>query len=120
MLYLLNFFIFAVSLLFWYLKKLSNLFRGGWITCTKQYFSQLPIKQIRLYNKQDISLQDDIVKNVDLLLKLNSEKQTVKLQSKIEQIQSRIDYCEDKIDQAVYELYGLSEEEIKVVEGKGN
>ena len=108
------------SLLFWYLKKLSNLFRGGWITCTKQYFSQLPIKQIRLYNKQDISLQDDIVKNVDLLLKLNSEKQTVKLQSKIEQIQSRIDYCEDKIDQAVYELYGLSEEEIKVVEGKGN
>ncbi|MBK8384065.1 MAG: hypothetical protein IPL16_19685 [Ignavibacteria bacterium] len=31
------------SLLFWYLKKLSNLFRGGWITCTKQYFSQLPI-----------------------------------------------------------------------------
>ncbi|MBK8384064.1 MAG: hypothetical protein IPL16_19680 [Ignavibacteria bacterium] len=73
-----------------------------------------------MYNKQDISLQDDIVKNVDLLLKLNSEKQTVKLQSKIEQIQSRIDYCEDKIDQAVYELYGLSEEEIKVVEGKGN
>ena len=59
-----------------------------------------------------------IEKNVIMLLNLYEEKQTVKLQSKIEQIQSRIDYCEDKIDRAVYELYGLTEEEIRIVEGK--
>ncbi|MBS1552978.1 MAG: N-6 DNA methylase [Bacteroidetes bacterium] len=75
--------------------------------------NSIPIKE-----NPDIIIFQEIVKHVDQLLKLNSEKQTVKLQSKIEQIQSRIDYCEDKIDRAVYELYGLTEDEIKVVEGK--
>ena len=32
------------KLLFWYLRHISNRFRGGWITCTKQYFGQLPIR----------------------------------------------------------------------------
>jgi hypothetical protein len=33
-------------LLFWKLERLSNVFRGGWITCTKQYFGELPIRRI--------------------------------------------------------------------------
>lgn len=33
-------------LLFWKLEQLSNVFRGGWITCTKQYFGELPIRCI--------------------------------------------------------------------------
>jgi hypothetical protein len=33
-------------LLFWKLEQLSNVFRGGWITCTKQYFGELPIRRI--------------------------------------------------------------------------
>jgi len=32
--------------LFWKLERLSNVFRGGWITCTKQYFGELPIRRI--------------------------------------------------------------------------
>jgi hypothetical protein len=28
------------------LRAISNVFRGGWITCTKQYFEQLPIPQV--------------------------------------------------------------------------
>ncbi len=28
------------KLLFWYLENLSNVFRGGWITCTKQYYGE--------------------------------------------------------------------------------
>ena len=34
------------TLLFWRLRQISNLFRGGWITCTKQYFGELPIHKI--------------------------------------------------------------------------
>ena len=33
-------------LLFWKLEQSSNVFRGGWITCTKQYFGELPIRVI--------------------------------------------------------------------------
>jgi type I restriction-modification system DNA methylase subunit len=34
------------DLLFYYLRTLSNIFRGGYVTCTKQYFRQLPIREI--------------------------------------------------------------------------
>ena len=75
--------------------------------------NSIPIKE-----NPDNTVFNEIIKNVDLLLKLNEDKQTTKLQSEFEQIQSRIDYCEDKIDRAVYDLYGLTEEEIGIVERK--
>ncbi|MFA5783065.1 MAG: N-6 DNA methylase, partial [Bacteroidales bacterium] len=75
----------------------------------------LPVPVINYDNKK---LHDEIVKLVDLLLKLNEEKQTAKLQSNIEQIQTRINYCEDEINKKVYELYGIGGDEIEIVEGK--
>ncbi len=37
-----------------------------------------------------------------------------------EQLKQRIAFTDKKIDALVYELYGLSEEEIKIVEGEKN
>ncbi|MFB6185560.1 MAG: Eco57I restriction-modification methylase domain-containing protein, partial [Halobacteriaceae archaeon] len=34
------------KLLFVFLQSISNVFRGGYITCTKQYFRDLPIREI--------------------------------------------------------------------------
>lgn len=34
------------KLLFLYLQSISNIFRGGYVTCTKQYFKELPIREI--------------------------------------------------------------------------
>ncbi|HOJ17725.1 MAG TPA: hypothetical protein PLT92_04085 [Ignavibacteriaceae bacterium] len=39
------------------------------------------------------------------------------LESERVQIKTKIDYCEEKINKIVYEFYGLTEEEIKIVEG---
>jgi adenine-specific DNA-methyltransferase len=103
------------KLLFWYLNRISNVFRGGWITCTKQYFGQLPIIFNGLSTLQQ-SLQKEITYNVESLLQLNKDKQSATLQSQIEQLQSRINYHEEKINLAVYQLYGLTQEEIKIVE----
>ncbi|MBX3164447.1 MAG: N-6 DNA methylase [Bacteroidetes bacterium] len=77
---------------------------------------QLPIKEIK--TKDEIQKQNEIAKLVDLLLQLNKEKQEAKLENKIEQLQNRIDYAEQKINEIVYELYELSGEEIKIVESK--
>jgi len=52
------------------------------------------------------------------LLNLNEEMQQIKLESKRLQIQSKIEYCETRINEIVYQLYGLTEDEIKIVEGK--
>ena len=60
--------------------------------------------------------QTEIVKLVDQLLSLNKELSEVKLETKKEQIQSKIDYCENRINEIVYQLYNLTEDEIKIIE----
>ena len=77
--------------------------------------ASLPIKQVDEAKKP---LQNEISKLVDQLLKLNEEKVDAKLPSKVSQIESKIDYCENRINEIVYQLYELTEEEIKIVEGK--
>ena len=57
-----------------------------------------------------------IIKFVDNLLKLNKELQNTKLDTQRQQIQRAIDHSEKKIDELVYELYGLTEKEIGIIE----
>ena len=76
----------------------------------------IPFRAIDFKDKSDILLHNEIIKLVDQLLQLNEEKQQAKLQSKIDQIQNRIDYAEQHINEIVYELYGLTKEEIALVE----
>lgn len=76
--------------------------------------SSLPIKEIDNTNE---SLQNEIIKLVDQLLKLNEDLKETKLQTQIDQIKSKIDYCENRINELVYHLYGLTKEEIRIVEG---
>lgn len=76
--------------------------------------ASLPIKQI---DKSKKSKHDEIGKLVDILLTLNEELKELKLQTKIEQIKQRIEHSEVKINQLVYELYDLTEVEIKIIEG---
>ncbi|MBC8486840.1 MAG: hypothetical protein H8D45_12470 [Bacteroidetes bacterium] len=49
-------------------------------------------------------------------LNLNKELQSTKLDTQRQQLQRAIDHAENKIDELVYELYGLTEEEIGIVE----
>ena len=60
---------------------------------------------------------DKIIEHVDNLIHLNKDLHTATLTTQREQIQRAIDHAERKIDELVYELYGLSEEEVKIVEG---
>lgn len=75
--------------------------------------NSIPIKE-----NPDNNIFKEIIINVDRLLQLNEEKAETKLQTKINQLQSKIDYCEGRINEIVYQLYGLTEEEIKIVEEK--
>jgi hypothetical protein len=81
-------------------------------------FPQIMIRDILQFPipKIEPKIQNEIEKNVDFILQLNKELQTETLPEIKEQIQSRIGYCEDKINEIVYGLYGLTEEEIKIIE----
>ena len=94
----------------WYLKKVSTNFNSGYFAANKQFLVQLPIE---LGNKQ---ITSEIVKLVEQLHKLNRDKQESNLTSKTDQLQNRIDYAEQRINEIVYELYGLTNEEIALIE----
>ena len=83
-------------------------------------FPQIMIRDILQFPIPNIDKKNDTEMNklVEQLLKLNEEIQTVTLDSRRQQIQGKIDYCENRINEIVYQLYGLTEEEIKIVEGK--
>jgi adenine-specific DNA-methyltransferase len=82
-----------------YLMKIWSISRrGGYLEYKVQYIEKIPIKNISIKDQQPF---------VDLVNRIISCKN--------ELLDSRA--YEDEIDQLVYKLYGLTEEEIKIVEG---
>jgi len=101
----------------YYLKLIAlNLTKGAFTKIRTNQLARLPLVEIK--SRVDEELKNKIVKNVDLLLQLNKELQTATLPNQIEQIQSRIGHSEDKINELVYGLYGLTEGDIKIIEMK--
>lgn len=104
------------KLLFWILEKMSNVFRGGWITCTKQYFGELPIRTIDFSSLQEKEQHDHIAQLVERILALNKQLPKVKTPHEQESLKRQIEATDQQIDELVYELYGLSKEEIAIIE----
>jgi hypothetical protein len=104
------------KLLFWYLKLISNRFRGGWITCTKQYVGKLPIRAIDFSDPADKARHDRIVELVEQMLNLNKQLAGSKEPQTKTVLQRQIETTDRQIDRLVYELYELTEDEIKIVE----
>jgi len=105
------------SLLFWRLRLSSNVFRGGWITCTKQYFGELPIRRIDFSIDKDKEIYDKIIYNVKMITQLQQQLMATKIPHDQELVNRQIEVTNGKIDNLVYGLYGLTEKEISLVEG---
>ncbi|MGC2089788.1 MAG: hypothetical protein WA638_10190, partial [Candidatus Acidiferrales bacterium] len=98
-------------LLFAYLKSKSNVFRGGWITCTKQYVGPLPI---RLAEK---NRQEEVVVLVDRMLEMNGKRYSGKLApSELERLEREITATDAEIDDWVYALYEITNLERKIID----
>jgi adenine-specific DNA-methyltransferase len=77
-----------------------------------------PILNIPIFNTPNETVKNQIIKHVDQLLQLNKDLQTATLPNQKEQLNAKISYHEDQINSLVYELYSLTDEEIRVIEGK--
>jgi len=104
--------------LFWRLRSISNVFRGGWITCTKQYVGTLPIRTINFADPADVALHDQMVSLVEQMLELNKKMNESKVPQMTEMLKRQIETTDRQIDQLVYRLYDLTDEEIKIVESE--
>lgn len=98
---------------FW--KKNSSDEKKTFPKIKKEAILSIPVPTI---NKQNKNLHDEIAKLVNQLLQLNQQKAETKLATQVSQLQGKIEYCESRINEIVYQLYGLTAEEIKIVEGK--
>lgn len=58
-----------------------------------------------------------VVDRVDTILKLHAQRADATTDAERNRLQQRIDEVDAEIDKLVYELYGLGEEEIRIVEG---
>ncbi len=105
------------KLLFWKLKQISNIFRGGWVTCTKQYVQTMPIKSINLSNPTQKTQHDRMVALVDQMLDTQKRLQAARSEIERKPYQQMADALDKQIDALVYELYEITPEEIKIVEG---
>ena len=82
----------------------------------KHHVEQLPIRTIDLCNPEDKIKHDKMVKLVERILDLHKQLSVAKVPATKTRIQRQIEATDREIDQLVYELYGLTDDEIKIVE----
>jgi hypothetical protein len=103
-------------LLFRYLRSIGTSLRGGYIRFWTQFIEQLPIRTIDFSKPQDAARHDRMVFLVEQMLSLH--EQLIEARTPHEQtgLLRQIEATDEQIDALVYELYGLTEEEINIVE----
>ncbi len=102
----------------WYLiSKFCTKIQNGYQLIYK-YLEKIPIKCCDLTNIEEKKIHDEIVKMVDLRIGLEDELIEARIETKVNQLRSKINYCEEQINLNLYKLYHLEAEEIRLIEGK--
>jgi len=78
---------------------------------------QLPIPKLDSRNRNEEVIQG-IVRRINEILTSKKQLQHAKTDSDKNYLQRKCERIDKEIDQLVYNLYGLTEEEIKIVEGE--
>ena len=104
------------KLLNWYLRHISTSFRGGWYSYEARYIKQLPIRTIDFDDPADVAKHDKMVALVDRMLDWHRQLPGLTGEA-LRIVNARIERTDREIDELVYALYGLSEDEVRVVEG---
>jgi hypothetical protein len=79
---------------------------------------QLPIRTIDFSSPAEKAQQDKLVALVESMLELQKKYHNTRMEQDKELYERQIKMVDTQIDRLVYDLYGLTEGEIKVVEGE--
>jgi type I restriction-modification system DNA methylase subunit len=107
-------------------SRLVNYYYIKFLKSTKNVFSeiqarqvgQIPFPNIDITKKKDKWQHDEIVHSVNKLLLLYQKLPAAANPQTVRQVRDKIAYYEEQIDQIVYQLYGLTDEEIKMIENE--
>jgi type I restriction-modification system DNA methylase subunit len=103
-------------LLTYFLKETGTILRGGYFRMKTAYLNPFPIRPINFPDPTEKACHDTIVKLVEQMLSLHKLLAITKTPDDKTRIQRQIDATDHQIDHLVYELYGLTDEEIKIVQ----
>jgi hypothetical protein len=103
----------------WYYQNIINNERGEALAQVKRgHLALLPIPALDLSKKPDKAAHDKLAGLVDQMLALKKKEQVETVPQTKTIIGRQIQAVDKQIDALVYELYGLTEEEIRIVEGE--
>jgi hypothetical protein len=107
------------SCMSFYCVKHSPVFSGGFYKFSGPYLSGVPIRRIDFSNPDDVNRHDRMVELVERMLNLHRRLPEAKTPDEKTMLDRQIAATDREIDQLVYELYGLTDEEIRIVEEGG-
>lgn len=105
------------SLIAYYFKKKYNRTDKTFPEIRIYELASLPIYKIDFSNSADRTSHDKLVVLVEKMLALHRQLAAAKTPQDANLPQRQIDATDKQIDQLVYQLYGLTDEEIALVEG---
>jgi hypothetical protein len=106
------------SLVSWvYMRTSSIATKDDFRQTTLAELRDIPIRPIDFDNPDDVAMHDKMVSLVERMLELNKKKADEKNPNILKQLETQIAATDRQIDQLVYKLYDLTEEEIALVEG---
>jgi type I restriction-modification system DNA methylase subunit len=105
-------------------SRLLDFYYHTFLKSTKRTFSeiqarqvgQLPLRTINISNTQDVARHDKMVELVERMLTLQERLADTKIEQERTVVQRQLNATDRQIDRLVYDLYGLTDEEIKIVE----
>ncbi|MBN2043760.1 MAG: N-6 DNA methylase [Anaerolineales bacterium] len=98
------------------MRMIASTKRGGYYEYKPMYMRQLPIRTIDFNNPAEVAQHDRMVALVEQMLGLHKQLAAAATPHEKDSLQRQIDAADGQIDALVYELYGLTEEEIRIVE----
>lgn len=104
-------------LLDFFLKRVSTTLRGGFFRYFTQFVEQLPIRMLDCTKPDQRSQHDRMVLLVESMLVLYKQLAAATTPHEQESFKRQIDATDRQIDKLAYKLYGLTCEEIKIIEG---
>ena len=99
-------------------KYIGKLKSGGILEYFWNGVSKLPIRTINFEDPTDVAQHDQMANIVDQMLELNKKLAESKAPQTTEMLKRQIESTDRKIDDLVYKLYDLTDEEIKIVESE--
>ena len=100
----------------WYFPSISAPFRGGWMSANRQFLSKVPIRPIDPKSKTDLASRDRIIALVDQTLSLHTQRTHAKTPHEQTALDRQLSATDSALDREVYTLYGLTDDEIRLVE----